>query len=94
MRLAPEIMLGGRDMLLVIAVRFLVIIVITAGGNCDPLGMPLLPLLLHLAPWCLCRWIWAVPPPPAVARDRCPITIKKDGPDRLFARSVPGGDIK
>jgi hypothetical protein len=45
--LALEITLGGRAVLLVIAVRLLVIVII-AGSNCVPLGAPLLPPFCYL----------------------------------------------
>jgi hypothetical protein len=46
-RLALEVMLSNHDILLVGAIRFL-IVVIAAGSNCDPLGVPLLPPFCHL----------------------------------------------
>jgi hypothetical protein len=49
-RLALEVMLSNHDILLVGVVRFL-IVVIAAGSNCDPLGVPLLPPFCRL--WCL-----------------------------------------
>jgi hypothetical protein len=48
-RLALEITLGGSDVFLVRAVHFLIIIVIIAGSNCDPLGRHFCPFLLSLA---------------------------------------------
>jgi hypothetical protein len=43
-RLALEITLGARDILLVGALCFLFIVVV-AGSSCHPLGVPFLPLL-------------------------------------------------
>jgi hypothetical protein len=45
--LALEITLDGRNVLLVVAVRILVIVII-AGSNCVPLGAPLLPPFCYL----------------------------------------------
>jgi hypothetical protein len=93
LRLALEVTFSGRDMLLIRAIHFLVI-VITAGSNCDPLGASLLSLFAALSAslssfavgfgWC----------PPAIAGDRFPIVLNEDSPDRLFTRSIPGGNIK
>jgi hypothetical protein len=42
--LVLEIVLGGHDMLLIGAIFFLVIVVVTANSNNDPLWLPFLPL--------------------------------------------------
>jgi hypothetical protein len=42
--LVLEIVLGGHDMLLIGAIFFLVIVVVTADSNSDPLWSPFLPL--------------------------------------------------
>jgi hypothetical protein len=49
-RIMLQITLSRRDILLVRAARFSVII-ITAGSDCDSSKAPLLPLLLPLAPF-------------------------------------------
>jgi hypothetical protein len=52
LRLAIEIVLSSHDILLIGVIHFLVVVVvIIAGGNSDPLGVPLLPFLLPLAPF-------------------------------------------
>jgi hypothetical protein len=48
--LVLEIVLGGHDILLIGAIRLLVIVVV-ASSNCDPLGALLLPLLPSLVPF-------------------------------------------
>jgi hypothetical protein len=81
-------------MLLVRVIRFLIIIVIAAGSNCDPLGAPLLSLFAAFGAslrafaddfeWC----------PLAAARDYFTIALNEDGPNSFFTRSVLGGDVK
>jgi hypothetical protein len=46
LRLALEVTLGSCDVLLVGVIRFLVAVI--AGRDCDPLGVPLLPILATL----------------------------------------------
>jgi hypothetical protein len=46
LHLALEVTLGSCDVLLVGVIRFLVAVI--AGRDCDPLGVPLLPILATL----------------------------------------------
>jgi hypothetical protein len=91
--LVLEIMLYGLDILLVGAARFLLIIVVT-GGDYDPSGVPLLPLLAALSAFFGAfanDFEWRCP---TTAKSHFPITQNKDDPNRLLTRGVPGGDIK
>jgi hypothetical protein len=94
--LALEIALGDHDMLLFKAVHFLVVIIIVAGSNCDPLGAPLLPFVAAFGA-SLSAFDGAFgrcPPPPTTTGDGFSIALNKDGPDFFFTRSVSGGDVK
>jgi hypothetical protein len=92
--LAPETMLRGCNILLVRGIRFLVMVVVAAGGNCDLLGLPLLPIFAIYGAflssfagglgWC----------PQATTRVHCHSALDKDNPDCLFTRSMSGGNIK
>jgi hypothetical protein len=84
-----EVMLGSRDKLLIGAVRFLVVVV-AAGSDCDPSGVPLLPLLATLSTFAG-GFGWRFP---GATEDHFPIVQNKDNPNRLLARGVLGGDIK
>jgi hypothetical protein len=92
-RLELEIALGGRNILVVGAVHFLIIIV-TTGSDCDPSGVPLLPLLAALSAF-LSAFVggfgWRLP---AATGDRFPITHNKHCLDHLLARGMLGDDIK
>jgi hypothetical protein len=92
--LALEVMLGARDMVLPIgAIRFLIAVVV-AGSSCDLLEAPFLALLASIgAFFChICQWLGLVST--VVAGGHFPITLNKDGPDRLLTRGMTGGDVK
>jgi hypothetical protein len=93
-RLALDTVPGGRDVLHVGVVRFLVIIVIVVGRSCNPLWASLSPFLATLgvllgtldgsAEWrCL-----------AIARDCFATTWDRLRPDRLLIDGVLGGDAE
>jgi hypothetical protein len=89
--LVLDIVVSGSDMFSIGALHFLVIIVIADGSNRNPLGAPLLlPLVLLLEH--LLMTLGSAPL--ASAGDRLPIALDEDGPDHLFTRGVPGGDVK
>jgi hypothetical protein len=92
-RLVLEIVLGDRDILLIGAIYFHVIVII-AGSNRDLLGAPLLPPLFAIFGASLSTFArgfgWC---PPAAAEDCFPIILNEDGPDRFFTRGMLGGDI-
>jgi hypothetical protein len=90
--LALEVMLGGRDILLIGSVRFLVV-VITTGSNCDPLGRHFCVFLLPLEPF-LAPLPVALDGAPSCCWGPFSIALNKDGPDRHLTRCVSGGDIK
>jgi hypothetical protein len=92
MCLALEVMFYGRDIPLVGAVFFLVIIVAT-GINYDPLGASLLLLLATLGAFLSAfaggsRWCHL-----AAVGCHFPIAYEENGPDRLLARGMPGSNI-
>jgi hypothetical protein len=81
-----------HDVLLVGVIRFLVVVV--ANRNCNPLGVPLLSLLVVIgvlfgildgdAGWRRS----------AAAGDRFPTAWDKEGPDRLLIGGVLGDDVE
>jgi hypothetical protein len=91
--LVLKIMLNSHDMLLVRVIHFLVIIVVATGNNCGPLKVPLLPLFAAFG-------ILLAPLPAALGgapdslRGPFAIALNEHGPDRLFTRSMPSGDVK
>jgi hypothetical protein len=91
--LAFEIVLGSHDTLLVRAICFLVVVVVT-GNSCDPLGAPLLPLFTVFGAFFSAFAGGFRRCTLAVVGDHFPIALNNDDPDRLFDRSVSGGDIK
>jgi hypothetical protein len=88
-RLVLEVTLGGRDILLIGVVCFLVVVV-AVGSDFNPSGALLLPLLASLIAfdggfgWC----------DRATAGGHFPIAQNEGNPNRLLARGMPGGDIK
>jgi hypothetical protein len=99
--LALEIMLSNGDMFLIGVVSLLVVAFIIAGSDLDSLGSLLWhPLITSSAPIVTIgaslgalagRFEWH---PLPTARGSFPVTMDKNGPDRLLVGSVPGGDIK
>jgi hypothetical protein len=93
-RLVVGITLGGRDILLIGAVHFPVVLVITVGGNCDRWGCRFCPFFTSFGTflgafagslgWC----------PSAAVGVCCLIGQDKDVSNHIFTRSVSGGDIK
>jgi hypothetical protein len=92
-----EIALSDSDVFLRVIYHHVIVIVIiiTASRNCDPLGgEPLLPLLTALGTslsafadnlqWC----------PLIASGDHLPVALDKDGPAHLFTRGVPGGYVQ
>jgi hypothetical protein len=85
-RLALEIMLSYSNMFLVGAVCFLIVIVVTAGSNCDPLGALLLALSAAFGA-SLSIFIGSFRRyHPATAEDHFPVALDKNGLDHLFTR--------
>jgi hypothetical protein len=88
--LVLEIALSGSDVFLI----GVVVIVVAASSNCDPLGASLWSLLTTLVTplstfagslgWC----------PSAIARDCLLVALDEDGPDHLFTRGVLGDNVK
>jgi hypothetical protein len=92
-RLALEVTLGSRDILLTRVIGFLIIAVV-AGSDCNASGMPLLPLFTIISTfpnalvggfgWCC-----------LAAVGGCFQVAQNEGsPNRLLARGVLSGDIK
>jgi hypothetical protein len=80
-RLALDTMRGGRDVLLIEVIHFLVvIIIIIAGRSYDPLGVPLWPLLSTLGR-------------STSTGGRSPTTWDKERSDRLLIIGVQGRDV-
>jgi hypothetical protein len=94
-RLALEITPSGSDMFFIRVVHLLVVVIIViACSNYDPLGAPLWSFLTAFSAslstfagslgWC----------PSAVTKDHLPIALDEDGPDHLCTRGVLGGNVK
>jgi hypothetical protein len=94
-RLVFEVTLSGGDELLIKIIRLLVIVsLITAGSNRDPLGSPLGPPLISFgAPLCTLAGCLEWCPSTAIG-GQPPVALDENGPDCLLARRVPGGDVK
>jgi hypothetical protein len=92
--LALEVTLRSGNELLVRIVGLLVIIaLIVAGSDYDPLGLPLWPpLVAFSAPLCAFAGCleWC---PSTAAEDRPPVALDENGPDCLLTRGVPSGDV-
>jgi hypothetical protein len=92
--LALEVTLRSGNELLVRIVGLLVIIaLIIAGSDYDPLGLPLWPpLVAFSAP--LCAFVgcleWC---PSTAAGDRPPVALDENGHDCLLTRGVPSGNV-
>jgi hypothetical protein len=92
--MALEIVLDGRDLLLVGVVSSLVIVIIIACSDHNPFGVPLLPVFASLGAfpraftgslgWC----------PLAAAWDHFLVALNEDGHDCFITRSALGGDVK
>jgi hypothetical protein len=93
--LEHEIMLGDSDVFLIGVIRLLaVVIVVVASSNYAPLEALLLPLLTAYGA-SLSTFVESLGCYPlAIARDRLPITLDEDGPDHVFTRGVPCGNVK
>jgi hypothetical protein len=94
-RLAHEIALSSGAKLLVRVTNILVVVaLIRASGHCDSLGPPLQPPFvtfgapLHALVSCL-GWRSLT-----ATGGSFPTTLNKNGPDRLLARGMPGGDVE
>jgi hypothetical protein len=90
-RLALEIMLDGRDVLLIGVVCFLVITIV-ACSDCNALGVPLLPLLAALCTFPSVLGGGFGSCYTAATIDCFHVHQNESGPNHLFARSVLGGD--
>jgi hypothetical protein len=87
-------MLGGRDVLLVRVIHFLVIIIILAGHGYNPLRASLLPLLAThrvLLGTMDGNVGWRRS---AIARDRFPAAWDREMPSRLLISGVMGSDAE
>jgi hypothetical protein len=94
-RLALEVLLNSDNELLVGVVDLLlVVILITAGCNHDPLGSPLWPpLVAFVSP--LCTFVSRFRRCPSAAALGChPITLDKNDPDCLLPRAMQGGNVE
>jgi hypothetical protein len=91
--LALEVSLGSRDILFIGVIRFLVVVVATSC-ECDPPGMPLLPLLAALSAF-LCVFDGGLGRcGMATTRGCFPVAQNEGSPNCFLARCVPGSDIK
>jgi hypothetical protein len=92
--LAFEVVHGGSDDLLIRIIRLLVVVaLVTAGSDCNPLGSPLgPPLIAFSTPLCTLadclKWH-----PLIAAGGQPPVTLDENGHDRLLTRGVPSGDV-
>jgi hypothetical protein len=93
-RLALDSVPGDHDALLVGHIHFFVIVVTVAGRGCNPLRMPLSPLLAALGVL-LCAFdgdggLHRL----AIARDRFPAAWDRERLDRILVSGILGGDVK
>jgi hypothetical protein len=80
---------------LALEVTLLVIMpLITAGGDCDSLGLPLRPPLVAFGTP-VCAITSCLEQRPSTATEsRLPIVLDEDGPNLLLARGMPGRDVE
>jgi hypothetical protein len=93
--LALEVVLGSSDVFLIRVISLLVVVkLIIASSNCDPLGAPLWPSLTAFgASFCTfaSSLAWR---PLAINGDCLPIALDEDGPNCLLTGGMLGGDVK
>jgi hypothetical protein len=94
-RLIVEVMLDRGDMFFVKVIDFLVIVVhVSVSSNCDPLGVPLWPLLFvfHAPLHALADSLGQCPS--ATSGGCHPIVVDEHGPNCLLIEGVLGGDVR
>jgi hypothetical protein len=74
LRYSEELLIGVTSLLIIIPL-------ITAGSDCDSLGLPFQPPLVAFGA-------------PLTAGSHLPTALDKDDPNRLLTRGMPGGDVE